>query len=189
LTNGHPLLLQLLGERLFDQGSLCPPDEDDLIAIGDTLKRLGIFSTDFAYLTDVERQVLHALVEGKPVPADVDPAFLHGLTQLGYLRREGDSYAIGNGFFARWLRECAPWEEKSQVSDESTLDLHKSGAIYQERIASLQQQLDIHIKNLNRLEERAARHGMDVPTSLLNEMDCEREAIARIEAELEQLNC
>jgi len=121
LTNGHPFLLQLLGERLFDRGSLRPPDEDDLIAIGDTLERLGIFSTDFAYLTDVERRVLHALVEGKPVPADVDPAFLHGLTQLGYLRRKGDSYAVGNAFFARWLRQCAPWGEKSRVSDESTL--------------------------------------------------------------------
>ena len=31
-------------------------------------------------------------------------------------------------------------------------------------------------------------HGMEVPTSLYNEMDREREAVARIEAELEQLN-
>jgi len=187
LTNGYPLLLQLLGERLFDRGSLRPPDEDDLIAIGDTLERLGIFSTDFAYLTNVERRVLRALIKGKPVPADVDPAFLHGLTQLGYLRREGDSYAIGNAFFARWLRQSAPWREKSRVSDEGTLNLYKVGVLRQERIASLRRQLDIHIKNLNRLEERAARHGMDVPTRLRNEMDCEREAIARIEAELEQV--
>lgn len=130
LTNGHPFLLQLLGERLFDRGSLRPPNEDDLMAIGDTLERLGIFSTDFAYLTDVERRVLHALVEEKPFPADVDPAFLHGLTQLGYLRREGDSYAIGNAFFARWLRQCAPWGEKSRVSDESTLNLYKEGYVH-----------------------------------------------------------
>jgi hypothetical protein len=41
--------------------------------------------------------------------------------------------------------------------------------------------------SLNRLEERAARHGMDAPTSLHNEMDCEREAVARIEAELGQM--
>jgi hypothetical protein len=137
--------------------------------------------------TDVERRMLHALIEGKPVPADVDPAFLHGLTQLGYLRREGDSYAIGNAFFARWLRQSAPWREKSRVSDEGTLNLYKVGVLRQERIASLRQQREIHIKNLNRLEERAARHGMDVLTSLRNEMDCEREAIARIEAELEQM--
>ena len=42
--------------------------------------------------------------------------------------------------------------------------------------------------NLNRLEERAALHGMDVPIKLLNEMDYEREAIAQIETELKQLN-
>jgi hypothetical protein len=42
-------------------------------------------------------------------------------------------------------------------------------------------------ESLNWLEERATRHGMDAPTSLLNEMDCEREAIARFEAELEQM--
>ena len=187
LTNGHPLLLQLLGERLFDDGQLRHPTQGDLDAILDQCIKTAIFDKDFAYLTDVERRVLHALVEGKPVPADVDPAFLHGLTQLGYLRGEGDSYAIGNAFFARWLRQSAPWKEKSRVSDEGTLNLYKSGAIRQERIAALQQQRAIHIKNLNRLEERAARHGMDVPTGLLNEMDREREAIAQIEAELEQM--
>jgi len=182
LTNGHPLLLQLLGERLFDDGQLRWPTQGDLDGILDQCIKTAIFDKDFAYLTDVERRVLHALVVEKPVPADVAPSFLHGLTQLGYLRREEDSYVIGNAFFVRWLRQCAPWGEKSRVSDESALDLYK-----QEQIASLQQQLATHRKNLNRLEERAARHGMDVPTSLLNEMDCEREAIARIEAELGQM--
>ncbi len=72
--------------------------------------------------------------------------------------------------------------EADQVSDHTELNL-----IRQERMISLQQQLAIHRKNLSWLEEQAARHGMDVPTRLLNEMDWEREAITRINAKLERL--
>jgi hypothetical protein len=184
LTNGHPLLLQLLGERLFDDGQLRWPTQGDLDGLLDQCLKTAIFDKDFAYLTDVERRILHALVVEKPVPADIDPAFLHGLTQLGYLRCEGDSYAIGNAFFARWLRQSAPWGEKSQVSNEGALDLYK-----QERITSLQQQLAIHNKNLNRLQEQAAIHGAgEVPLRLFNQIEAEEQEIQRIEAELKQLN-
>jgi hypothetical protein len=75
--------------------------------------------------------VLHAVVEGKPVPADVDPVFLHGLIQLGYLRRERDSYAIGNAFFARWLNKWADWQKESQVSEESTQAVYAQSRLEQ----------------------------------------------------------
>ncbi len=138
LTNGHPLLLQLLGWRLFDDGRLRRPVQGDLDAILDQCTRTATFDRDFAYLTDVERRVLHALVEGRPVPADVDPAFLHGLTQLGYLRREGDGYAIGNAFFARWLGRWADWQKESEVSEESTHAVYEQSRL--EQVSALVQE-------------------------------------------------
>ncbi len=62
--------------------------------------------------------------------------FLHGLTQLGYLRREGDHYAVGNAFFARWLRESADWKQKSGISDEAMLDVMEGGKMIK-RLANL----------------------------------------------------
>jgi hypothetical protein len=138
LTNGHPLLLQLLGERLFGDGQLRHPTQKDLDAILDQCTKTAIFDKDFAYLTDVEREVLHALVDGKSVPTDVDPVFLHGLTQLGYLRREGDSYVIGNAFFARWLSKWADWQEESGVSEESTHAIYEQSRLEQV-LASVQE--------------------------------------------------
>lgn len=131
LTNGHPLLLQLLGERLFDDGQLRHPTQGDLDAVFDQCAKTAIFEKDFAYLTDVERRVLHAVVEGESVPADVDPVFLHGLTQLGYLRREGDRCVIGNAFFARWLGKWADWQKESQVSEESTHAIYEQSRLEQ----------------------------------------------------------
>lgn len=51
----------------------------------------------------------------------------------------------------------------------------------------LRKQLAIHRKNLSRLEERKARHGLDVPLKLLNEIDLEREEIAKLERTLKEL--
>jgi hypothetical protein len=138
LTNSHPLLLQLLGEQLFDGGQLRHPTQEDLDAIFDQCTKTAIFEKDFAYLTDVERRVLHAVVEGKSVPADVDRAFLHGLIQLGYLRREGDGYATGNAFFARWLGQWADWQKESQVSEESTHAIYEQSRLEQV-LASIQE--------------------------------------------------
>jgi hypothetical protein len=116
LSNGHPLIVQLLGERLFDHGRLRLPADDDLMAIGDVLERLGVFGKDFLYLTDAERRTLQAVVATEPLPAKTDTALLYNLTQLGYLRREGEQYAIGNFLFDRWLRDRATWETTNAVS-------------------------------------------------------------------------
>jgi len=124
LTGCHPLLLQLLGERLYEEGRLRWPTEGDLVGILDQAARTGVFPHDFAALADPERTILHALSSGQPLPADADPAYLHGLTALGVLRHEGDGHAIGNAFFARWLREQADWEAKSEVSVEGTLAVY-----------------------------------------------------------------
>jgi hypothetical protein len=55
-------------------------------------------------------------------------------------------------------------------------------------VDDLRKQLAIHRKNLSRLEERKARHGLDVPLKLLNEIDLEREEIDRLERALKELS-
>jgi hypothetical protein len=124
LTGGHPLLLQLLGERLYEDGHLRPPTEGDLTGILDQAVKTGIFPQDFAALSGPERAILRAVSSGQPLPADAHPTYLHGLVGLGILRRERDSYAIGNEFFARWLREQTDWETKAKVSAEGTLAVY-----------------------------------------------------------------
>ncbi len=131
LTNGHPLLLQLLGERLFDDGRLRRPTQGDLNGILDQCIKTAIFDKDFAYLTHGERKLIRLVVEGKPIPADADPAFLHGLTGLGYLRRKEGGYAIGNAFFDRWLRKCANWESGSDISEEGTHSVYEQSRLEQ----------------------------------------------------------
>ena len=122
LTGAHPYLLQLLCSRLFSAGSLRPVTDDDLAFVD--AQMAGFLLNDFAALADPERAILRAVSLGQLLPADADPTYLHGLTALGVLRREGDGYAIGNAFFARWLQEQADWEAQSEVSAEGTLAVY-----------------------------------------------------------------
>ena len=124
LAGGHPLFLQLLGERLYEGGKLRPPTERDIIGIVDQGIKVGVFPQDFAVLSPPERRLLRAIAETEIAPADVDPAYVQGLLSLGYLRRSDGGYAVGNEFFARWLREYADWEAKSEVSEEGTLAVY-----------------------------------------------------------------
>jgi hypothetical protein len=124
LTGGHPLLLQLLGERLYEEGRLRSPTEGDLTGILDQAVKTGVLPQDFAALSAPERAILRAISSGQPLPADADTTYLHGLAGLGVLRREGDGYAVGNAFFARWLRERADWDAKAEVSAEGTLAVY-----------------------------------------------------------------
>ena len=128
LTNGHPLLLQLLGERLYSDGRLRTPTQEDLDDVQLKVEATGSFPADFKNLSGVERRILRALRDTEQateeqLQAEIAhprlPTFLHGLTQLGYLRREGENYAAGNYFLARWLKSDAPaWEEQSDLSDD-----------------------------------------------------------------------
>ena len=56
-----------------------------------------------------------------------------------------------------------------------------------EEVKRLKALLEIHEKNLYRLEEKAAMYGMDVPISVLNQIDAEKDEIAKIKAQLERL--
>jgi hypothetical protein len=127
VTGNHPNLIQLLCHRLWQEdGSLRQIEDGDLV-VGESLARF--FDIDFGHLCDTERHILHEVcaagqVTAAQLQATLDlpslSTFLYGLTQLGYLRQEGEVYAIGNRFLASWL-EMAPWGESSKVSDEATL--------------------------------------------------------------------
>jgi hypothetical protein len=56
-----------------------------------------------------------------------------------------------------------------------------------EEVKRLKDLLAIHKKNLGRLEQRAAMYGMDIPISVLNQIDNEKDEIAKIESQLEEL--
>jgi len=57
----------------------------------------------------------------------------------------------------------------------------ESTEINDTELQSLRRQLEIHKQNLFKLQEQAARHGMDVPLSLSNEIDHAQEQIRVIE--------
>jgi hypothetical protein len=59
--------------------------------------------------------------------------------------------------------------------------------ILEEERDSLKRQLRQHYKNLARLEERAAKYTIDVPISVLNEIDEIKERIERDKARLEEV--
>ena len=57
----------------------------------------------------------------------------------------------------------------------------------EQRIDSLKRQLDVHIRNLNVLEEQSAKFGLDSPVSLSNQIAVQRETIVKLEEELSYL--
>jgi hypothetical protein len=138
LTNNHPYLIQWLCHRLWH------PDTSTMLSTGNTLRAItprnlepdehlaARLRMDFDYLSDTERRILYevCITEGITEPQLRErishprlSTFLHGLTQLSYLHCEGDDYAVGNTFFACWLRESADWKQKSGISDEAALDM------------------------------------------------------------------
>jgi len=54
-----------------------------------------------------------------------------------------------------------------------------------ENEASIRTQLKRHYRNLNKLNERAAEYGGDVPLNILNKIEAEQEAINRLEDQLQ----
>lgn len=193
-TNSHPFLTQLLCHRLYQgDGSLRQIEEDDLV-VDEILA--GFFQIDFDHLSPGERAILLQVSEGRAMdeaslqaetqlPLGEVQTFTHSLTNLGYLKEEKGQFAVGNHFLARWLtanREGLEKEKASEVSDAAMQEV-----VREERKISLEEQLRTHRANLRKLEERKARHGMDVPLALQNEIDYEQGEMERIQGELESL--
>jgi hypothetical protein len=57
----------------------------------------------------------------------------------------------------------------------------------QERKAALREMESIYLGNLNKLEVRAARYGMDVPIVLTNQIDFYRKKLTEVRQELKEL--
>lgn len=110
-TACHPFLVQLLASRLFESRDLAA-----------TLEQLGademvsnFFAVDFQTLADGEQALLRevakeetrtrrdlATATGQSEEAIEVP--LYGLTMLGYLVRDGESFRLANWLFERWMR-------------------------------------------------------------------------------------
>jgi hypothetical protein len=113
-TACHPFLVQLLASRLFESRDLAA-----------TLEQLGademvsnFFAVDFSTLEETERALLAELArEGPRTRSQLASAVgkseealeppLYGLSMLGYLGRDGETWRIANWFFERWLRRRA----------------------------------------------------------------------------------
>lgn len=136
LTNGHPYLVQLLCSRVFrpEEGALRPIEPADLTV--DPLLG-GFLNNDFGLLTPGEQRLVWAVHERGAVEAetlagalDREPvalqASLQELAALGYLRRSGDRWEIGNRFLTEWLaaeRRRSDWGDAgltSRGTDEPT---------------------------------------------------------------------
>jgi tRNA A-37 threonylcarbamoyl transferase component Bud32 len=112
-ADDHPFLMQLLAKRCVEHADL-----DDAVEelAADPMVRY-FFSVDFDMLGEIERAVLHAVVEHEASTSatirtqvvgdehEVAGA-LQRLEQLGYARRDAEKrYVLANSFFRRWLRE------------------------------------------------------------------------------------
>jgi hypothetical protein len=118
-SNRHPYLMQYLCQRLFtvDQepfGYLRPVEEKDLVP--DELLS-GFFHVDFQHLTDIERCILLSVGElGIASKATLFSCLngqrssristhLDGMNDLGYIRKIGDGWTVGNEFLRLWIQE------------------------------------------------------------------------------------
>jgi hypothetical protein len=182
-TNNHPFLLQILCSRLFaEDGTLRPPDEDDM-RVDPILA--GFFEHDFRQLSQTDRRIVLAVHRGGPTTEaelaaiDGDNAAelaqrLNNLEALGYLRRPADGeeqVAIGNLFLASWLDAAADFLVELPASQTSEAAMRAAFARQSnESTASLVTQLNARRARLIELEGVRAREFTGVSPETLEEM-------------------
>ena len=180
-TNNHPLLLQLLCSRLFqEKGALRPVAEEDLRV--DPLLA-GFFEHDFRQLTPAGRQIVLAVYRaGAIAPASLQnvaedkPAdlvqHLHNLEALGYLRRIEGRLAIGNLFLANWLSTTAEALQYVPALPVSDTAMRTVFARQQDQdAASLVAQLNARRARLVELETVRAKGFLTVSPQVLEEIE------------------
>jgi hypothetical protein len=116
-TNNHPILLQLLCSRLLGEERTLSLPTDAALAVDSMVA--GFLEYDLGQLTAADRELLlniHAVHRADPrelermdfeQPAELKQRVTN-LVSLGYLRKVGTRYAIGNAFLQGWLdaRAC-----------------------------------------------------------------------------------
>jgi hypothetical protein len=180
-TGGHPNLTQKLCQWLVNLSpetltvELVDRVADELIRSGDD--NLRHLRKEVARAGRRARALLEKLLAGGQRRFDRTSPIVARLEVAGALKEDEDGFcAIRNEVYRRVLEVCLAAEDQlaEQVVDE-------------EEVESLNRQLEIHKRNLIRLEERRAKYGIDAPPELLNRIEAEQNEIERLEGELSQL--
>ena len=194
-TNRHPYLMQYLCQRLYvsdgEHAWLRAVEEEDLIPDHLLTNFLAI---DFNHLSVLERRIL-LMVNERQALSHLDlvgllsndaptriHTFAYGLYKLGYIRRDGDLWAISNEYLARWLRENSS-ELRQIISsqlDEPLLERMIVQGVNQERAY-----LDAEMRGLTR--KLAELNAVHVGSSGGELAELQRK-IAEVHRELDEAN-
>jgi hypothetical protein len=192
-ANGHPFLLQRLCNALWKVGMLRPLDETILHRISADAE--NVFPADFELLSDMEQQVLLGLSQQKEATfAEIETILtdksyhlsksLQDLVDLGFLYRTSTGYAISSQVLARWLASRKDsGETPAPISDPAVIELRSTD----EQENRLEERLRIHRDNLHHYEKIKAQYGFDVPLHVIRGFEDEKEAIQRLQKDLETL--
>lgn len=190
-TDGHPYLIQWLCARLWTDEGLRVPTSDDLIP--DT-KLIGIFQFDYNHLAPIERCILRCLASVETadeatllqqlevdIPRVQLVHLLQALTQLGYVRRIDDKYAIGNQLLYNWLQFSEVDEVAPSVSDAAAVELAD------EEQQGIMKIIAAHRRRLLVLEEQRALRGNDAPPEIAIEIEDIKSRVAELEGDLTRI--
>ncbi|TEU21734.1 MAG: hypothetical protein E3J21_01845 [Anaerolineales bacterium] len=192
-ADGHPFLLQRLCNSLWQEGMLQPPDETILYRISADAE--NVFPADFELLSGVEQQVLLGLCQQKESTfAEIETTLrdksyhlsksLQDLVDLGFLYRTSTGYAISSQVLGRWLASLKDsGEMPAPISDPVVIELHS----VDEQEKQLEELLEIHRDNLHHYEKIKAQYGFDVRLHVINGLEYEKEAIQKLQQDLESL--
>jgi len=192
-ADGHPFLLQRLCNSLWKEGMLQSPGEAILHRISADAE--NVFPADFELLSDVEQQILLGLSQRREANfAEIETILkdksyhlsksLQDLVDLGFLRRTSIGYTIRSRVLVRWLASRKDsGEMPAPISDPAVIELRSTD----EQENRLEELLRIHRDNLNHYEKIKAQYGFDVPLHVINGLECEKEAIQRLQKDLETL--
>jgi hypothetical protein len=192
-ADGHPFLLQRLCNSLWKGGMLQPPDETLLHRISADAE--NVFPADFELLSDVEQQILLGLSQRREANfAEIETILrdksyhlsksLQDLVDLGFLRRTSTRYTISSQVLVRWLTSRKDsGEMPAPISDPAVIELRSTD----EQENRLEELLRIHGDNLHHYEKIKAQYGFDVPLHVISGLEYEKEAIQRLQKDLETL--
>jgi hypothetical protein len=192
-TGGHPYLLQSFASSLWNDGVVRMPVPEDLIPPPDS-NWSRMFQQDYECLSDNERRIVRGFADDRPLTeaevatllgAEIQPnqarALLASLSQMCYVRRDGESYRIGNQLFRSWLGSGQAQEPEPCVSNEIAADLAD------EEQQSITAQIANWLRQRYVLEEQHAQLGLSTPPHVLTQIENINQKVAELEKRLGEL--